>query len=248
MKDLLRIHGERAVFQLGSSISAQELTHYNAAEETFVNDDFFYSCRVLRLKGYCLDEITSISGIIGTLPEERSLLDWLPHPHASYPTGERMFDALWQTLLMDKYNSETDMAGRRLSSEDRDQISIMLQTAIDGSEGEKTEQSRRFFHGRSVAQIGPPVLGNTLFSTRMGSIGMSCRDVHLGDRIAVVRGAPVPLVLRANGGEYNGTRAPSGCSELYSLVGSAYVHGIMDGEIIEVAECGNMQEEVIWLA
>jgi hypothetical protein len=82
----------------------------------------------------------------------------------------------------------------------------------------------------------------------MGSMGMSCRDVHLGDRITVVSGAPVPLVLRANGGEYNGTKAPPGCSELYSLVGSAVVHGIMGGEIIEVAERGNIQEEVIWIA
>jgi hypothetical protein len=228
--------------------SAPELTHYKAVGKTLVNDDVFHSCRILRLKGYYLDEITSISGMVGKLPEERSLLDWLPNSHASYPTGEHMFDAFWRTLLMDQYNSQTEMAGCKLRSEDRDQISIMLQIAIDGSEGGKVEQSHRFFHGWSMAQFGPPVLGNTFFSTRMVSLRMSCWDVYLGDRIAVVLGAPVPLVLRANGGEYKGTKAPPGCLELYSLVGSAYVHGTMDGEIAEVAETGNIQEEVIWLA
>jgi hypothetical protein len=49
--------------------------------------------------------------------------------------------------------------------------------------------------------------------------------VEIGDEVFVVEGASVPLVLRA---------VPGSC--LYRLVGRAYVHGFMGGEVMDMAE------------
>lgn len=47
-----------------------------------------------------------------------------------------------------------------------------------------------------------------------------------GDVIAVMFGMNIPLVLRPVGGDY------------YQIVGEAYVHGIMDGEVMKDSHAG----------
>ncbi|GKT54220.1 heterokaryon incompatibility protein [Colletotrichum tofieldiae] len=59
-----------------------------------------------------------------------------------------------------------------------------------------------------------------------GWMGLVSQDAMEGDRIAVVDGGRVPYVLRPS-------REEPGC---WSLVGDAYVHGIMDGEGVALGE------------
>ncbi|KAE8370618.1 hypothetical protein BDV27DRAFT_167505 [Aspergillus caelatus] len=59
-----------------------------------------------------------------------------------------------------------------------------------------------------------------MFRTTQGYLGLSHPNTKSGDKVVVLLGAPVPMVLR----EYN---------EGYILIGQSYVHGIMDGEIIQ---------------
>jgi hypothetical protein len=58
-----------------------------------------------------------------------------------------------------------------------------------------------------------------VFQTRMGRLGFTIRGVRQGDSVAVFGTATTPHILRRGGG-----------SEKYSVVGDAYVHGIMYGE------------------
>jgi hypothetical protein len=55
-----------------------------------------------------------------------------------------------------------------------------------------------------------------------------------GDIVCVFRGTPMPLMLRQEPSD-------SQSEEIFKLVGEAYVHGIMDGEIFR-AEKG---EEIV---
>ncbi|KAF1945324.1 hypothetical protein EJ02DRAFT_369686 [Clathrospora elynae] len=60
------------------------------------------------------------------------------------------------------------------------------------------------------------------FRTREGYFGIGTQCLREHDSVWVVPGCPVPLILRRTEG-----------SEMYRLVGGSYVHGFMDGEILE---------------
>lgn len=59
-----------------------------------------------------------------------------------------------------------------------------------------------------------------LFTTVQGRLGVSTRALKQRDKVCVLWGCPVPLLLRPQG-------------SYYSLVGEAYVHGLMDGDAVQ---------------
>lgn len=61
-----------------------------------------------------------------------------------------------------------------------------------------------------------------LFITVKGVPGFTNNGVQKGDIICVFKGAPTPHVLR---------RVPDRLDEKYTLIGEAYVHGLMNGEV-----------------
>lgn len=68
-------------------------------------------------------------------------------------------------------------------------------------------------------------LGRRFFITKKGYLGLGPEDVSSDDRVAVVFGLEVPLVLRKRPRE-------TGLSG-YNVVGEAYVQDIMNGEVID---------------
>lgn len=68
--------------------------------------------------------------------------------------------------------------------------------------------------------------GRAFFATSSGRIGIGPTETKLGDVICVLKGARVPFVFRA---------VPE-CDGFHELVGEAYVHGIMQGELFEGQE------------
>lgn len=64
---------------------------------------------------------------------------------------------------------------------------------------------------------------------------------EVDDSIAVMYGANVPMVCSSRA-----ERGDDGTSK-YRLVGPAYVHGIMDGEVLEARDRGEVTEEIISL-
>jgi hypothetical protein len=69
-----------------------------------------------------------------------------------------------------------------------------------------------------------------IFTTRKGYLGLASRALHRGDHICILRGCPVPVLLRRHGAQYQ-------------VVGEAYVDGIMYGEITSEgkAEWANLE-------
>jgi len=66
--------------------------------------------------------------------------------------------------------------------------------------------------------------GRTMFRTKTNLLGMGPLSTQEGDEVWVLMGAKVPFVLRP----VDNGKAP----KRYKLVGEAYVHGYMDGEIL----------------
>lgn len=70
--------------------------------------------------------------------------------------------------------------------------------------------------------IAAPVGNNiTLFRTSDGHIGSSRGEIIIGDVLCILFGCHVPLVLRKKEQGY------------YQIIGTAYVHGVIDGEFFE---------------
>ncbi|EEU46690.1 uncharacterized protein NECHADRAFT_77319 [Fusarium vanettenii 77-13-4] len=72
------------------------------------------------------------------------------------------------------------------------------------------------------------------FSTAKGLIGLGNRDIQVGDFICVLGGGSMPFILRQVEGH--------GGDIAYQYIGQAYVHGIMDGEVM------NEGQDLEWIS
>jgi hypothetical protein len=68
-----------------------------------------------------------------------------------------------------------------------------------------------------------------VFATSEGSMGLGPTSMQANDLVVVLRGGIRPFILRKIG-------------EFYQHIGSAYVHGIMDGEAVESSKAKNEPE------
>jgi len=68
--------------------------------------------------------------------------------------------------------------------------------------------------------------GRRFFITEAGFVGVTCRGVEEGDKIVLFLGGASPFIIR----ECQSVPAA------FNLVGTAYVHGIMDGEAMRLEE------------
>ena len=71
----------------------------------------------------------------------------------------------------------------------------------------------------SIASVSK---GRTFCTTEQGRIGWVPKNSIAGDAIAVLTGGQLPIVLRS-------------CGDHHTVVGDAYVHGVMQGEAFESA-------------
>ena len=66
-----------------------------------------------------------------------------------------------------------------------------------------------------------------LMVTRRGEVGMAPCRTRVGDAVVVLFGCSIPLVLRR-----------VGAMEAWQVVGEAYVHGLMNGEVEDLVMSG----------
>lgn len=78
-------------------------------------------------------------------------------------------------------------------------------------------------------------LGRSLAVTKKGYLGLVLKDVQKGDRVAVLMGSETPFILRKRS------------SDGFSVIGETYIHGIMDGEVIEAWKNGRIESGKIVL-
>lgn len=81
-----------------------------------------------------------------------------------------------------------------------------------------SQKAQNYYNGLEALESRRP------FLTKRGFVGIGPRRMELGDLIAVFAESKVPFVLRpVSGGD---------TPELaYNLIGEAYCHGLMDGEV-----------------
>lgn len=79
-------------------------------------------------------------------------------------------------------------------------------------------------------QLRARTWGEKYFSTSKGLIGIGKENLCAGDVVVVLYGSQVPFILRPR-------------DDHYLLVGTCYVHGMMDGEAIAMCEAGELLEQ-----
>jgi hypothetical protein len=80
-------------------------------------------------------------------------------------------------------------------------------------------------------------MARRLITTNEGHIGMGPCRVRKGDRICVLLGCSIPLILRPCEGQSS-----------YQVVGECYLHGFMDGEVLKELESGKFKVEEFQLS
>jgi hypothetical protein len=75
-----------------------------------------------------------------------------------------------------------------------------------------------------------------LLATERGYIGIGPSWAEVGDKISIMSGGSVPLLIRESGTDEDGEL-------LHKLVGECYVHGIMNGEAVEMARTERLQSQ-----
>ncbi|KAF4546265.1 Heterokaryon incompatibility protein [Lasiodiplodia theobromae] len=139
------------------------------------------------------------------------LNELLNEPNSIYNTDEKVAEALWKTPIADRgqvYNYETERATEDLRAGYQ---------ALVGDERGSTSQVKA---ARYAAIARRKLRRRQAFKTSEGYLGIGPHGMQVGDFVWIVVGTSVPLVLRR-------------CmAEAWCIVGEAYVHGIMDGEMM----------------
>jgi hypothetical protein len=87
----------------------------------------------------------------------------------------------------------------------------------EGEKGEDASSAEESFYAFALMRMHT----RRVFMTSTGFVGVGPLDMQPGDEVCILLGGKVPYLLRPQG------------NESYTLVGEAYVHGIMHGELFK---------------
>jgi hypothetical protein len=76
------------------------------------------------------------------------------------------------------------------------------------------------------------IMGQRMFTTRDGFIGMGSHWMQKNDKVYVLLGCNVPVILRP-------------VSDYFEFVGDRYIHGFIWGEAVEDLDQGKRTEETV---
>jgi hypothetical protein len=199
---------------------------YTASKDSTAS--FTRSQNVLLLKGIIWDNIedtwpsrTHTTQFLGAISGDlyRDYIKANRSNFGVYKTAQLAGEAVWRTLVTNKEDEWTfnEAPGHWAAT----------YTVWVNDEG--VRQGRDHFR-IAMAQY----LFRNFVISRKGYFGLAPRKTLPGDKICVILGCSVPVVLR---------KVDKG----YRLIGDIYVHGIMKGEVMSELEKGNVELEDICL-
>ncbi|KAH7244510.1 heterokaryon incompatibility protein-domain-containing protein [Fusarium redolens] len=170
---------------------------------------------ILKLSAYKVDKISKICPMAEqtiqlTLENWANMIDFsAPYPSINGEAGS-MIDAFWRTLIGNIDWTHKFAAFALQAREELRDADIVSPGGLN-QDGELYECT---MHHVSWYR--------RLFVTNGGYIGLAPPSAQLGDEVVLLSGGRVPFVVR---------KRNLNIQECYSIVGEAYVHGIMDGEL-----------------
>jgi hypothetical protein len=249
---LLAVLGLEAKYSAGKWSSPLEFDQV----KSYTNPD------ILSLTGVQIDTVGPIeSPLYEVRPDMenvllRNLVDSLPtkpYPKTYKFTGEDSFDAYWRTSIFDKsctvgrLNHELKKSYRQIAAS-----WIAVDSILQGSDYKNHPFLGDLEDGYPLPASHDVVYGMTLFKsslarlvnyrfniTKEGYMAMIPRGAEEGDFICALLGSQVAHILRP---------MPNSLSpNTVTMIGLAYIHGFMDGEVLEFCKAGKLKAEVFHL-
>ncbi|KAI2617741.1 heterokaryon incompatibility protein-domain-containing protein [Hypoxylon sp. NC1633] len=192
---------------------------------------------VLKIRGAVFDKLDVVRKEVNPLNEgwEEDVKAWEPSGLGSYryPSGEDAVDAFWRTLIQDDSFAPFHKVHERITPQQIDDYRDLYFRWRDGIARERSDPED---DGRSFAQciLWSPNLstlaGWTFAVTNHGYFARVQPDTEQGDIVALLQGSVVLVVLRPV--DFTDSRLYEGGVKVgaWRFIGTAYVHGIMDGE------------------
>ncbi|KAI4653184.1 uncharacterized protein J4E79_008697 [Alternaria viburni] len=218
--------------------------HFNASgglEAPSLLEDVSFGEEVLLLEGLAVDEIyqTTASCLRSTWETYEDFHEWLISVkgivlrHCNIPSQEELFLATTFTLV-----AGSTYHGMRAQSSDLHvlveyfkSLTVCENAGAAGGIGIKNgfdlAVTRSIYDDSRVDYC----LDRRFFVTGAGRVGIGPRCMQPGDVVVVLRGGRWPFIMRKKGDDY-------------WLLGAAYVHGIMDGEVVQLHNARGGSEEV----
>ncbi|KAG6365473.1 hypothetical protein INS49_007084 [Diaporthe citri] len=134
----------------------------------------------------------------------------------------------WTTIVAGKNYMATWVKNRH-ATEESEALEYATQSYVAGDLPPEMWESQYLAHAITRA-----VMGRRFFTTAKKRMGLGVPDIQLEDRVVVIKGCSVPLILRDMG-------------EHMVIVGETYVSGIMDGEVIKGLGEGRYETRMIRL-
>lgn len=166
-------------------------------------------------------------------------------------TGESAFQAYWRTLLRDcKAEFQERLDDEDISRSDAPFWELLryCQSLSDGEhdahDSDAVLQEKWEKLPSRVSRQWYLTYGVWRFACTANKLYTMVQNVKRDDLVVVADGAKVPLVLRREDGQ---ARKEIDGLPVYSLVGTAYVHGFMDGEALEKVGQGVKHEQTCLL-
>ena len=178
---------------------------------------------VVTLSGIILDHVVVLTTVItleddpgkrGVEGDWRKFFDYHTQGtlKSSYPGSGSPESPYWRLLTCDL--RWTTKGWRRCKAEDREDY-VTWASVEEVAANEVARNFHRYFHSQSVR----------LFFTVNGFVGNGPNAMEPGDSICILAGGPLPYVLRPV--------PDAACLNTFELVGSCYVHGVMDGQAVD---------------
>ncbi|UKZ78188.1 hypothetical protein TrVFT333_005923 [Trichoderma virens FT-333] len=161
---------------------------------------------------------------------------WHQQPYDLY---HRPFDLL--NVIPDPYwesRRQNDEIAKQQAKE-RDKIYQIKCRTYDAVDEILKQQPSLVPQGTLPAGIEKYALGRKFFITRKGYFGLGPQQSEPGDRVAVIFGSGVPFVIRKC--------VTAAGKQAWRIVGECYVHGIMQGEVIQKWELGSVEARMLFL-
>ena len=161
----------------------------------------------------------------------------------AFPSNEQFWDEFWRTVC-GNVTKDGDVAPAHWNF-CAHIVLFLAQLALDPDKDREAIQEMLGHFAQELRKVLPPGRSveeevraftdqtraaawvNRLCITRMGRLGLASAKAKPGDRVCVLLGGHVPFVLR---------RCEGSEEDQHVLVGEAYVHGCMHGEVVRGAE------------
>ncbi|OBT68485.1 hypothetical protein VE03_02789 [Pseudogymnoascus sp. 23342-1-I1] len=198
------------------------------------------------------DSLTDDQNQIGAIKKWDAVLeswaqvaDLTSSADSHYPGSGKYSDAYWRTLVSDHITELGTFLGDRISADDTIRYKLWHQWFADLVK-QPDEKKTAYYKdclaaNRDLDRFDWTIMNmnynRRLFSTKNGRIGMGPADMEPNDLVTILSGGRTPFIVRPSDLE----SANKGGN--YQIIGYAYVHGVMDGEIRPL----NEQWEDVWI-